>query len=275
MRRSDSHRKVLSRVSPAVLAAAILLVTGCSLFHHSFAALRSTEHFIPSADDTRILLEPGAEDYANKIASFLPSAIQRVEDMQYQHFAKPVRVYLCASRESFKKYYGADARAGVLTNLFVSPRIFDYGDDIAKKYLTHELSHLNVQQQIGVYRMMKLPMWFKEGLAAYVSDGGGAHLVTREQAIQSMRAGKCFIPNRADGIIFKKTPSDFNLKPHMFYRQSMIFIAYLKAVDEPGFRKMLLAVESGERLPRAIQAAYNKKLEELWNEFLYDMRKKS
>jgi hypothetical protein len=273
MTRSGSHRKALSIISPVVLALAILLVTGRSAVQHSIAALRSTEHFVSSADDNRVLMEPGAENYANEITSFIPSTIQQVEEKQYRHFVEPVRVYVCASRESFKKYYGADVRAGVLTKLFLSPRIFDYGDEIAKKYLMHELSHLHLQQQIGVYKMIKLPMWFKEGLATYVSNGGGAHLVSQEQAIESIRAGKCFIPNEADGIIFKKTPSDFGLEPHMFYRQSMVFITYLITKNELGFRKMLLAVESGERFPIAIRAAYHKKLEELWNEFLYEMKK--
>ena len=173
--------------------------------------------------------------------------------------------------DSFKKYFGSDVRAGVLTKLFLSPRIFEYGDEIAKKYLAHELSHLHLQQQFGVCKMTRLPMWFKEGLATYVSNGGGAHLVSDKQAIESIRAGKYFVPNKADGFIFKKTPSDFGLKPQMFYRQSMLFISYLAKMDELGFRKMVLAVESGGRFPIAIQAAYNKKLEELWNEFLHEI----
>ena len=115
-------------------------------------------------------------------------------------------------------------------------------------------------------------MWFKEGLATYVSDGGGAHLVSKEQAIESIRAGKYFIPNKKDGLMSRKTPSDFALEPHMFYRQSMLFVRYLKAINEPGFRKLLLSVELGERFPTAFKEAYNKKLEEIWNEFLHEIQ---
>lgn len=248
-------------------------IAGCSLVQQSIAALRSTDHFIPCGNDNRVLFEPGAEDYADKIASFLPSAIQHVEEKQHCHFIEPVRVYVCVSRESFRGYFGADVRAGVSTKLFLSPRIFDDGDEIAKKYLTHELSHLHLQQQLGVYKMSKLPMWFKEGLAVYVSNGGGANLTSQKQAMESMRAGKYFVPNKADGFIFKKTPGDFGLEPHMFYRQSMMFISYLAAINEPGFQKLLLSVESGERFSTALQSAYDKKPEELWNEFLYEVRK--
>lgn len=260
-------------ISSLFFVVTLLSIAGCSFVQQSLAALKSTDHFIPSEKDNRILFEPSAENYANKVSLLLPSAIQQIEEKQYHCFTEPVRVYVCASRESYKKYYGADVRAGVLTKLFLSPRIFDSGDEIAKKYLTHELSHLHLQQRLGIYKMNKLPMWFKEGLATYVSSGGGAHLSTEKQAIKLMRAGKHFIPNLADGFIFKKTPSDFSLEPQMFYRQSMMFINYLAEMNKPGFQKLLLSVESGEYFPTALQAAYSKQLEELWSEFLKEVKK--
>jgi hypothetical protein len=125
-----------------------------------------------------------------------------------------------------------------------------------------------LQQKLGLLKMSKLPMWFKEGLATYVLNGGGAHLVSEKQAIASIKVGKHFIPNKADGLIFKKTPSDFDLEPHMFYRQSMMFIRYLATLDAFGFRRFLLSVQSGDRLPDTFQATYKKKLEDLWIDFL-------
>ncbi len=272
--RTGSHKKAHSIIVLVVLVIALLLVSGCSFVRNSIASLRSTDHFIPNGNDNRVLFEPGAEGDANKIASFLPSAIKQIEEKQYRHFVEPVRVYVCASRESFKKYSGADARAAVLIKkLFLSPRVFDYGDEIAKKYLMHELSHLHIQQQIGIYKVSRLPMWFKEGLATFVSNGGGAHLVSEKQTIESIRAGKHLAPNKADGFIFKKTPNDFGLEPHMFYRQSMLFIRFLAAMDASGFRNLLLSVENGEQFPTALQAVYHNQLEELWNEFLNAVKK--
>ncbi|MDD5169612.1 MAG: hypothetical protein PHN75_12395 [Syntrophales bacterium] len=145
------------------------------------AALRSTDNFIPSGNDARVLFEPGADNIANKVVAFLPSSIQQVEEKQYHLFVKPVRVYVCASRESFRKYYGVDIHAGVTLKLFLSPRIFENGDDIAKQYLTHELSHLHLQQQLGVYKMSRLPMWLKEGLATINEPGFRKFLVSVER----------------------------------------------------------------------------------------------
>lgn len=97
------------------------------------AAMRSTEHFVPNKNDTRVLFEPGTENYADTIALYLPAAIQQIEEKQHHRFVKPVQVYICASRESFMKHYGADVRAGMLTKLFLSPRVFEHGDEIGKK----------------------------------------------------------------------------------------------------------------------------------------------
>lgn len=103
----------------------ILLITvtvssflGCTFTRQSIAVLRSTDHFVTHKNDSSVLFEPGAEDYANKVVLFLPSAIQQVGEKQYRSFAKPVRIYICASRESFTRMYGADVRAGVLTKLW-------------------------------------------------------------------------------------------------------------------------------------------------------------
>jgi len=116
-------------------------------------------------------------------------------------------------------------------------------------------------------------MWFKEGLATYASNGGGAHLVSESQAIESIKSGKHFIPNETGGFIFRKTPSDFDLKPHMFYRQSMMFITYMVSKDASEFQKFLVYVEKGERLSVAFRKAYNNELQEVWHEFLLGIKR--
>jgi len=273
MKRNGSRRFAWGIISAALLIMIFCPLQGCTLVNHSVAALRSTSQFIPNEIDDRVRFEPGAEPISNKVALLLDAAVNRVEERQYQRFAAPVRVYVCASRESFRKFYGADVRAGVLTKLFLSPRIFEFGDDIAEKYVTHELSHLHLLQHIGTFKMNRLPMWFKEGLATSVSDGGGAHLVSQQQAVEALQAGRSLIPNESDGLFFRKTPSDFGLEPHLFYRQSMMFIDYLAAIDATAFRNLMLSVEQGERLSDALVEAYHADLEHLWCGFLNEVKK--
>lgn len=251
-----------------LVAVSLSSLFGCTFARRCVSALRSTSHFIPHKNDPRVLFEPGAKDYANKVVTFLPSAIQQVEEKQYRSFTKPVRVYICASRESFRRMFGADVRAGVLTKLFLSPRVFNEKDEILKMYLNHELSHLHLLQQLGIYKNSRLPFWFTEGLATYTSGGGGAHTVSREQAIDSIKSGRHFVPNESGGFIFQKTPSDFALKPHMFYRQSMMFVEFLASLNQSAFQKFLLAIEEGAPFTRALEQEYKKDLNELFGKFL-------
>ena len=58
----------------------------------------------------------------------------------------------------------------------------------------------------------------------------------------------------------------------MFYRQSMMFVSYLKAINEPGFRKLLSAIERGDRLHTVLQTIYKKELEEVWSDFLQEIQ---
>jgi len=73
-----SHNKI----SPLILLIAICLsaLSGCTFAKQCVSALRSTDNFTPYQNDQRVLFEPGAEDYAKKIASFLPLAIQEIKE---------------------------------------------------------------------------------------------------------------------------------------------------------------------------------------------------
>lgn len=261
------------KIYSLALAALIIffLLNGCTFLRGSKAALQSTDHFLVSLDDPRILYEPGAEHHAEIIASFLPEAIQKVEEKQYRSFSSPVQVYICSSRESFTKMFGSDVRAGVLAKLFLSPWVFEESEEVLNMYLMHELSHLLLLEQLGTYKMRRLPFWFKEGVATYVSEGGGAQKVSEEEAKRFILEGKYFVPNETGGLIFQNTPSDWDLKPQMFYRQSEIFIKYLLIVDEKAFKQMLLSAQEGENLSSALENSYQKNLETLWKGFLLEM----
>lgn len=249
---------------------------GCSFTNHAIAALRSTDHFVPSHVDSRVFYESGAEVYAEKIASFLSAAVQQVEQRQFRPFQEQVRVYVSGSKESHRKYYGSNARAGVLNGkIFLSPQVFEHGDEVTEKYLIHELSHMHLFQPLGYYKWSRIPSWFHEGLATYVSGGGGANSISQQQAVKCIRSGKHFIPHKTGGLILKKKRSDSDLHHHMFYRQSMMFVGYLITMDNLKFKKLLLAVEDGESFSTSVGETYNKSLDELWLGFLGKIKEKS
>ena len=242
-------------------------LSGCTFAKRCFSVLRSTDNFISHQSDQRVLFEPGADDYADIIVSLLPTAIKQVEERQYRQFAKPVRVYICASRESFIKMASVDVPAIVVIKLFLSPKLFDENNEIINMYLMHELSHLHIRDQLGSYQMSRLPFWFKEGLAVYVSDGGGTHTVTLDEAEKLIKAGKHFVPNTTGGFIFQNNHNDWNLKPQMFYLQSKMFISYLVASNNSAFKQLIVSILDGNNFKKSIEKSYNNNLETLWESF--------
>ncbi len=176
-----------------LLIPSLFYFTGCGTVRHVTAMFRSTNHFIPHEKDQRLLFEPQAKNFANLVLPFVSQSISRVETGHYKSFVSPVKIYICETEDSFYKFYGEKTLAGVSNKLFLSPRLKDQPENI-QKYLTHELSHLHLYQQIGLFKLRKLPFWFKEGLATFVSDGGGAGTVSELEATESIKNGNYFVP---------------------------------------------------------------------------------
>jgi hypothetical protein len=251
----------------------ILTSSSCSVTRSAISSLRSTDHFVPLEAEPRVLYEPGAEAFAEQMAALLPEAIERVEAGHYRPFVKPVTIRVCASEESYEKLTGLKAPASVtLKGIFFSSRLVKEQRPLLL-YLAHELSHLHLEQQIGKWKFAHLPAWFKEGLATYVSGGGGAQTVTESEAIEAIKAGKHFEPHKTGRIFFRKYGHHWGLSPHMFYRQSMMFVAYLKNIDEQKYRGFLLSIQEGTCFSDSFHDAFNTNLTEIWQEFLAEIKK--
>ncbi|MGA1868913.1 MAG: hypothetical protein ACMUJM_10240 [bacterium] len=129
------------------------------------------------------------------------------------------------------------------------------------------LEQKNIAQQIGQYKFARLPAWFKEGLAVIVSNGGGAQNVTESQAIEAFKKGKYFVPNTKGGIFIRKYGYYWDLSPHLFYRQSMMFVRYLKEKNEKKYRNLLLNIQDGASFIKSFNNAFDDDLMNIWNDF--------
>lgn len=224
----------------------------------------------PWPRDGRILAEDGIDPtWAAGTAAILDSAIDRVEELHGRPFVRTPTVVLCAGQESFNRRIGAEpgghARGAVLAgNLFLSPRAFSTGT--ARTILTHELSHLHLRQRLGSRYTTGVPGWFQEGLAVYVSDGGGAERVTEAEAIRAVREGDALAPE-STGSWRPRTATGHGLDHFQFYRQSGMFVAYLAERDPEAFRRTLRAVQDGSSFAEAL-SLYDVTLEECWRDFV-------
>ncbi|HYA86789.1 MAG TPA: hypothetical protein VEI57_06995, partial [Nitrospirota bacterium] len=144
-----------------------------------------------------------------------------------------------------------------------------------KAILTHELSHLQLQQQLGIYSFnANIPSWFQEGLAVMVSNGGGAEKVSDTEAIKAILEGKHFTPEAKGSFFFKKSGHSYGLEPHMFYRQASLFVSYLKNFSDIKFGLFMLAIEDGGDFGKSFKRIYEIGVDEAWQEFITELKNK-
>lgn len=254
----------------ASLMLACLALGGCTLARAGIAALHSTSHFRKLEADNRVLYEPGAEALARQAAAHLPEALAAVEREQYRPFAEPIEVYVCTNEESFYTHTGTDrrVRGAVTTKLFLSGGLNKEPERTAR-ILTHELSHLHLLQRLGQWDYVSdLPPWFTEGLAVIVSGGGGAEKASEAEAIRAILAGKHFTPGKRGGFLFRKYGYAFGLEPPMFYRQSGMFVAFLRQLDPEGFRRFVLALEGGGKFAPSFRNSFGMEIDAAWKRFI-------
>lgn len=263
-------KRVLRFVLPAVL-----LIATASLAAGALAPfLRSTKNFVPFAGDPRVRYEPGAETAAAVVARALPVAIATIEQGQFRPFRKPVVVHVCASTASFDRYgYGVTGNGGFVFNgrLFISPKPQNTADRLPR-LLTHELSHLHLEQHLGVIRFAgDLPSWFKEGLAVHLS-GSGDETVPETEGRDAVARGQLFPPVAAGSLFFWRTENREGLKPHLFYRESAMFVAYLERRDPAAFEKLLRGIASRQHFGPALFSAYGQDAAELQAAFTAEIK---
>ena len=250
------------------------MLSGCTAMRIIAAHFQTTDHFIALPEENRIRFEPGAEMLARLVQPHLVAAIAEVEAAQHRAFKQPVVVYVCNSPESFSRMTGqpANGRGGVhpTKGLFLNPVLLGRQASIPN-ILVHELSHLHFNRQWR-NNFVDWPAWFNEGFATLVSSGGGAEFVTEAEARKLVGEGKIFPPKQSgsrlaldqSGILATlglPNPS------HMFYRQSMMFVAYLKQRDEWRFKQFLLDIQDGEIFTTAFWRAFDNDVAPLQKQF--------
>lgn len=265
---------ILRSLKIVTILALLMNITGCGLLRSSVAALKSTAEFVPMGADQRVFAEPGAEDVAAVAAKDLSEAIATVERQQYRPFAKPVQVYVTRDEESFAAFTGVpkEVRGAVIIKVFLSGGLRKEPDRI-KRILTHELSHLHLGQRLGIYGYnANLPSWFQEGLAVVVSGGGGAEKMSEAGAAKAILAGKGLKPEAYGSFFFKKFANSYGVEPPMFYRQSGMFVAWLRKQDQGRFRTFMLAIEEDRNFNESFNGAFGQSLDKAWQQFVDQLK---
>jgi hypothetical protein len=141
--------------------------------------------------------------------------------------------------------------------------------------LTHELSHAHLAGYISTYALVRLPNWFKEGLAVMVSKGGGAEFVSEREARSAIERGEHIDVEDTGSFLnltairFERAPAGVSLSHRtvMAYRQAGMFVTFLRDSDTPGFARMMNAIVEGQPFAEAVKAGYEQDVQSLWQEF--------
>jgi hypothetical protein len=183
-------------------------------------------------ENPQVHYEDGASEYARIVAGILPTAIGRVEAIHGRRFAYPVTVGVYVSPEAFVAANGLGNPGAVgttfLGNVILSPVLFSAQRQRIPAILTHELSHAHLQSWISQLTFIRLPNWFKEGLAVMVSGGGGAEGVSEFQARDAIRRGD-HIAIESAGSLLNLAAIKFEQPPEIPSTSFRIQMAYRQA----------------------------------------------
>jgi len=246
---------------------------------HIASALWNMPDRLPALpENSQVHFERGAEDYAREVAALLPAAIARIEAAQGRPFAHPVIVGVYATPDAYMaaNVIGSMQPVGVAPfgRVVLSPILGAQQRRRLPAILTHEMSHAHLQSWISAYAYIRLPNWFKEGLAVMVSGGGGAEFVSEVEARAAIERGEHVAINDT-GSIFNLSEIRFEREPPgtrsrqivTAYRQAAMFVAWLHASDAPGFARMMDAILSGHSFVQAVDAGYHQDARSLWQNF--------
>jgi hypothetical protein len=248
---------------------------------HLISGLWNLPDRLPAlAGNNQVHYEPGAEDYARDVAALLPDAIKRVEAVHGRPFAHPVTVGAYATMEAYAAANGLGSTVPVGVTMFgrvnLSPKLFRPQHQRLRAILTHELSHAHIVGSIGGVAFIHLPNWFKEGLAVMVSGGGGAELVSEEEALAAIQRGAKIVIDDAGSVgslgdvRLEGAPAN---KPAWYpvvlaYREAGMFVTYLRESDGPAFDRTMKALLDGSGFTEAVTVGYHDDVQSLWQKFL-------
>lgn len=250
----------------------LLTVSGCAPIKTAVAMMQSTDRFTLHSEGRGLIYrEIEFSPLAEKADKYLDKSIDTVEAGQYGIFVKPVKVYAVSTLDNMENYCGYRLVLGCVINekVFLSPRILTQPNGTLARLLTHELSHLHIDQQLSMLEWATVPTWFREGLAVYVSTKiEGAAKLDFNEAKAKIRKRESFYPNESGSLLFPKSHTSFGLSRSIFYRQAAFFVKFLQSKNKKDFKKLLRSIQKGNEFSASFKNSFGVPIDSKWNEFI-------
>jgi hypothetical protein len=117
-----------------------------------------------------------------------------------------------------------------------------------------------------------VPVWFHEGLACHAAGGGGADLVTEDQARDAILAGRNFLPDANHDASTRKYAKQWKLEVSLFYREATMLVEQMERSGEERFRAFLLAIQNGTDFDPAFRGAYGTSADAFARDYFEELR---
>lgn len=264
---------IKSTLPPFICA---MMFYGCAFspqkLYYVFEGLPKDD-FLQHKEIKNIYFEKNGSDFAENVAKIYEKDKKQIEVTHGFEFRKEHRVFLCETKECYDKYaVVTSTRAETHYSGDIIMNGYKLADENSTEaILAHELSHA-IWFENGVGCM---PRWWEEGLAVLTSNGGGAEMTSVEEATKSIKAGKAFEPIDASscrlffgGNLSKK----YGISWSMYYRQSEMFVKFLKERDEAAFKMALKSLRETKDIYKSINNSYGKSVQQLWSEWIESVR---
>ncbi len=240
------------------------------------AKFKSTDNFIVLAPDPRIRYEENSKENAIAVQKILQHSQDSVELLLKSKFKKRIEVYVCSSQETFNGYVflSTNVRGAVYWGkLFLSPGAFSGDQSSLTELTTHELTHYLFYTHLGEKSSIEnIPLWFREGIAVFVANGGAAY--TREKDVFhqiSLEEKDVFQSGAVDYWFNTTDPRDAVSKTGranwLLYRVGALFIHYLHDSQPADFENLITLLLSGTKFNRAVELSYERTIDSLLAEF--------
>jgi hypothetical protein len=269
--------KLFVRLLLAIVCIPFIL-GGCSVLNAAKARLEPRDGFIETQGHAQVRHDGSAESMALRLGKAMGKSLNTVERMHGRAFLQPPKVFVCDA-ECFRRF---STLARDVPAAHFMDSIFMNDPELRKKerqfavppesFLIHELTHLLFYQHAGAIAYMRTPAWFREGWAVVVSGGAGAQACTREEAARHLLTGSSFDPSEEGSLFRNKTAASYGLPYPVFYRQTAMFIEYLRETDPSAFQTALQGLLDGEPFQDSFQRAYGRKIASYWIPFTQSLK---
>ncbi|GLR72683.1 hypothetical protein [Agaribacter marinus] len=251
-----------------------LAVTQPILIKAILAKYKSTDHFLVLQTDDRIRYEVSAEQNAIILSGILSDSQDAVMRALNANFNKPVAIYVCASQESFNEYVflSKNVRGAVYWGkLFLSPGAFSRGS--VKKLTIHELTHYLFYTHLGEKAHIQgVPLWFREGVAEFVANGGADYTIDKDVFGQmSDKERDAYLSGKLNFWFFTQNATDAlsagGTVNWLLYRVGGLFVHFMHDLNPKAFDRLITLLLSGVDFSEALQESYGQNTDSLLNEF--------